>query len=282
MAQVTVLFIQLCVNMCRRRKSGSDECHNNSQRRTQNLSMGWTLQFLVEFQEEKIPYSNAPLPEMNHRPTSECQRPRNRVRCGKKKQRKCHKSLKMFPLSVKWCRPFIGISDMTQNPESVKDTYFDTLNNLRNAIKSKHPGLLSRKPCLLHINAKPHTAHLIKFLLKDFKWKVSKHSPYSPDYFETSTATYRTIELSSWIISNRCCWTRTVAAYRLGWASIDPTTAAIDGFLLSPAGGWVTSAPKNITGSLKTCTTWNVPFDDRKTQIHPYPIILQKGVITLN
>lgn len=29
-------------------------------------------------------------------------------------------------------------------------------------------------------------------------------------------------------------------------------TAAIDGFLLSPAGGCVTSAPRNITGSLKT------------------------------
>lgn len=26
-------------------------------------------------------------------------------------------------------------------------------------------------------------------------------------------------------------------------------TAAMDGLLLSPAGGWVTSAPKNITGS---------------------------------
>ncbi len=30
-----------------------------------------------------------------------------------------------------------------------KDTYFDILNNLRNAIKSKCPGLLSRKLCLL-------------------------------------------------------------------------------------------------------------------------------------
>ena len=29
-------------------------------------------------------------------------------------------------------------------------------------------------------------------------------------------------------------------------------TAAIDGFFKSPAGGWVTSAPKKITGSAKT------------------------------
>jgi hypothetical protein len=30
-----------------------------------------------------------------------------------------------------------------------------------------------------------------------------------------------------------------------------PTTAAMDGFLLSPAGGCVTSAPRKMTGSLK-------------------------------
>ncbi len=33
-----------------------------------------------------------------------------------------------------------------------KDTYFDTLNNLQNAIKCKRPSLLSRKLCLLHDN----------------------------------------------------------------------------------------------------------------------------------
>ncbi|RNA31905.1 hypothetical protein BpHYR1_001807 [Brachionus plicatilis] len=33
---------------------------------------------------------------------------------------------------------------------------------------------------------------------------------------------------------------------------MDATTAAMDGFVLSPAGGWVTSAPINITGSLNT------------------------------
>lgn len=33
---------------------------------------------------------------------------------------------------------------------------------------------------------------------------------------------------------------------------MEPTTAAIDGFLLSPAGGCVTSAPRKITGSLNT------------------------------
>lgn len=43
-----------------------------------------------------------------------------------------------------------------------------------------------------------------------------------------------------------------MAEYRDGWPSMEPTTAAIDGFLLSPAGGCVTSAPRNMTGSLNT------------------------------
>ncbi len=62
-----------------------------------------------------------------------------------------------------------------------KDTYFKILNNFQNAIKSKCPGLLPRKPCLLMmtLNLKPH---LIKYLLKDLKWDVLKHSPLSLDF----------------------------------------------------------------------------------------------------
>ncbi len=33
----------------------------------------------------------------------------------------------------------------------------------------------------LRDNAKPHTIHMIKFLFKDFKWKLFEPSPYWPD-----------------------------------------------------------------------------------------------------
>jgi hypothetical protein len=43
-----------------------------------------------------------------------------------------------------------------------------------------------------------------------------------------------------------------------------PTTAAMEGFLLSPAGGCVTSAPRKMTGSLKIfgrmLGTWSRDF----------------------
>ncbi len=41
--------------------------------------------------------------------------------------------------------------------------------------------LLYRKPDLLHDNTKLETIHLIKFLLKYFKWKVFQQAPHSPN-----------------------------------------------------------------------------------------------------
>ncbi len=62
-----------------------------------------------------------------------------------------------------------------------KNTYFDTVNNPRNAVKSKRSDLLSRKMYLLYDNVKPRATHLVRFLLKNFKWKMLKPSPYLPD-----------------------------------------------------------------------------------------------------
>lgn len=60
-------------------------------------------------------------------------------------------------------------------------SYFDTLIRLKNSIKSKRPGLLTRKVALLHDNARPHTALLNQKVLKNFKWDIFAHPPYSPD-----------------------------------------------------------------------------------------------------
>ena len=59
--------------------------------------------------------------------------------------------------------------------------YSQTLTTLRQAIKSKRPGKLTRGVILLHDNARPHTANTIKGLMQNFKWEVLGHPPYSPD-----------------------------------------------------------------------------------------------------
>ena len=55
------------------------------------------------------------------------------------------------------------------------------MTTLRQAIKSKRPGKLTRGVILLHNNARPHTANTITALLQKFKWEVLGHPPYSTD-----------------------------------------------------------------------------------------------------
>jgi len=35
--------------------------------------------------------------------------------------------------------------------------------------------------CLLHVNARPHSAHVTTALLENFKWDTLAHPPYIPD-----------------------------------------------------------------------------------------------------
>ena len=52
---------------------------------------------------------------------------------------------------------------------------------LRRAIKSKCPGMLSDGITLLHDNARPHTANLMRDKLQRVGWETPQHPPYSPD-----------------------------------------------------------------------------------------------------
>ena len=60
-------------------------------------------------------------------------------------------------------------------------SYCETLSRLRNAIKRKCPGLLTRGVMLLHDNACPHAATVTQQNLECFKWTIIDHPPYSPD-----------------------------------------------------------------------------------------------------
>ena len=52
---------------------------------------------------------------------------------------------------------------------------------LQCTIKSKFPGMLSDKIILLHDNASPHTANLMRDKHQNFGWETLQHPPYSPD-----------------------------------------------------------------------------------------------------
>ncbi|GFW94458.1 histone-lysine N-methyltransferase SETMAR [Trichonephila clavipes] len=59
--------------------------------------------------------------------------------------------------------------------------YCQTFKRLRRAIQNKRRGMLTNGVRLLHDNARPYTALVTKALLKQFKWEVLDHPPYSPD-----------------------------------------------------------------------------------------------------
>ena len=59
--------------------------------------------------------------------------------------------------------------------------YANTLQKLGRAIKSRRPGMLWDGIILLHDNARPHTANLVRDKLQRFGWETRQHPPYSPN-----------------------------------------------------------------------------------------------------
>jgi len=82
------------------------------------------------------------------------------------------------------CRSEVQLtSDLHLPPGATMNAaaYCDTLTRLPRAIQNKRRGMLSRGVCLLHDNARPHSAHITTALLEKFKWDTLDQPPYSPD-----------------------------------------------------------------------------------------------------
>jgi hypothetical protein len=98
---------------------------------------------------------------------------------GVTKTQKCMVMLTVFvsihgPLLLEW---------MPVDATIKAQRYCDTLQNLRQAIKNKRPGKLSRGVLMLHDNARSHAAHATRDTLHHFGWGVLDHpltAPISP------------------------------------------------------------------------------------------------------
>ena len=87
-------------------------------------------------------------------------------------------------LCVWWDQRGILYYELLQPGETVTaDRYQGQLEQLRREIAVKRPEWEERhdKVILLHDNARPHVAQAVKDAIKDFKWEVLPHPPYSPD-----------------------------------------------------------------------------------------------------
>ena len=64
-------------------------------------------------------------------------------------------------------------------------TYSILRENLKPVIRQKRRGLLTTVVCLLHENAKPHTAAATLSIIQELRFESIPHLPYSPDVAPT-------------------------------------------------------------------------------------------------
>jgi histone-lysine N-methyltransferase SETMAR len=68
-------------------------------------------------------------------------------------------------------------------------------NDVHQTIQKKRPGKLSKKIILLHDNACPRTADLMKVTLATVDWEMMNHPPYSPDLASSDFNLFGPIEV---------------------------------------------------------------------------------------
>ncbi|MCP3666191.1 MAG: hypothetical protein GY696_27440, partial [Gammaproteobacteria bacterium] len=61
------------------------------------------------------------------------------------------------------------------------DYYIAQLDHLHAALKKKRPGKDHKRIWLQHDSARPHTAHRTLAHIREKKWELLPHPPYSPD-----------------------------------------------------------------------------------------------------
>jgi len=98
-----------------------------------------------------------------------------------KKAKVVHSASKVMA-TIFWDKKGILLVDYLTKGETINaDRYCQVLKNLRDAIRKKRRGMLSKGILLLHDNARPHAARKTVELLQKFNWDIIPHPPYSPD-----------------------------------------------------------------------------------------------------
>ncbi|GBO28671.1 hypothetical protein AVEN_267909-1 [Araneus ventricosus] len=69
----------------------------------------------------------------------------------------------------------------SKNCLSHQTVHCNIVSKLRDAIRRKCPGLLTRGILFHHDNARSHTARLTKNKIDDFRWQRLQYSSYSPE-----------------------------------------------------------------------------------------------------
>ncbi|UYV80945.1 hypothetical protein LAZ67_19002237 [Cordylochernes scorpioides] len=112
----------------------------------------------------------------------------------------CEDMLEMTRLDPEWKDKLITgdetwvkeFETRTWNATVNKDLYIAQLHRVNEAIQQKIPDR-QVQIILLHDNAMPHVAQVVKAVLQELEWEVLQHPPYSPDLAPTDYHLFRSM-----------------------------------------------------------------------------------------
>ena len=81
---------------------------------------------------------------------------------------------------------------LERNATVNKELYIAQLHRVNEAIRLKRPHRQDQT-ILLHDNARPHVAQIVKAALQEHEWEILQHPPYPPDLAHTDYYLFRSL-----------------------------------------------------------------------------------------
>ena len=95
---------------------------------------------------------------------------------------KSERSVKKVMATVFWDSEGVVLVDFLEGKKTVTGAYYvEVLRKLRAKLAKKRPGKLHRGILFHHDNAPAHSSRIVRDVLREFRWELLPHPPYSPD-----------------------------------------------------------------------------------------------------
>lgn len=138
-------------------------------------------------------------------------------------------------LCIWWDQQGVVYYELLKPNETVTaDVYRSQLNKLNDVLLQKRPAIASnrRKVILLHDNARPHVARVVKDTLLQLEWEVLPHPAYSPDIAPSDYHLFRSMQHG--LVGTRFRNAEEVRKWIDDWIAAKPTSFFRHGIAMLP------------------------------------------------
>lgn len=138
-------------------------------------------------------------------------------------------------LCIWWDQQGVVYYELLKPNETVTaDVYRRQLNKLNDQLLQKRPAIASnrRKVILLHDNARPHVARVVKDTLLQLEWEVLPHPAYSPDIAPSDYHLFRSMQ--NGLVGTRFRNAEEVRKWIDDWIAAKPTSFFRHGIAMLP------------------------------------------------